>query len=60
MYVVAAGQPGPRYSGHSMVVSPRGEVLELEDDELLVQSRVDRELLDEVRAENPSLANRRL
>lgn len=60
VYVVAAGQPGPRYSGHSMVVSPRGEVLELEDDELLVQSRVDRELLDEVRAENPSLANRRL
>jgi predicted amidohydrolase len=60
VYVVAAGQPGPRYSGHSMVVSPRGEVLELEDDELLAQSRVDRELLDEVRAENPSLANRRL
>jgi len=60
VYVVAAGQPAPRYSGHSMVVSPRGEVLELEDDELLVQSRVDRELLDEVRAENPSLANRRL
>ena len=60
VYVVAAGQPGPRYSGHSMVVSPRGEVLELEDEELLVQSRVDRQLLDEVRAENPSLANRRL
>lgn len=60
VYVVAAGQPGPRYSGHSMVVSPRGEVLELEDDDLLVQSRVDRELLDEVRGENPSLANRRL
>ncbi|HET7533780.1 MAG TPA: carbon-nitrogen hydrolase family protein [Nocardioidaceae bacterium] len=60
VYVVAAGQPGPRYSGHSMVVSPRGEVLEVEDDELLVQSRVDREFLDEVRAENPSLANRRL
>ncbi|HSE54906.1 MAG TPA: carbon-nitrogen hydrolase family protein [Nocardioidaceae bacterium] len=60
VYVVAAGQPGPRYSGHSMVVSPRGEVLEVEADDLLVQSRVDRELLDEVRAENPSLANRRL
>jgi len=61
VYVVAAAQPGPRYSGHSMVVSPRGEVLELEDDDdLVVQSRVDREHLDEVRAENPSLANRRL
>ena len=27
VYVAAAGQPGPRYTGHSMVVAPRGEVL---------------------------------
>ena len=26
-YVVAVGQPGPRYSGHSMVVDPLGDVL---------------------------------
>jgi predicted amidohydrolase len=60
VYVVAAGQPGPRYTGHSMVVSPRGETLEAGDDDVVVQSRVDREYLDLVRAENPSLANRRL
>jgi predicted amidohydrolase len=59
VYVAAAAQPGPRYSGHSMVVSPRGEVLEAEEGDLVVQSRVDRDYLDEVRAENPSLANRR-
>ena len=27
VYVVAAGQPGPRYTGHSMVVDPLGDVL---------------------------------
>ena len=69
VYVVAAAQPGPRYSGHSMVVSPRGERLELDEQDeqaeeaargVVVSSRVEREYLDEVRAENPSLANRRL
>jgi predicted amidohydrolase len=59
VYVAAAGQPGPRYTGHSMVVSPRGEVIEAQEGDVVVQSRVDREYLDEVRAENPSLANRR-
>ena len=60
VYVVAAGQPGPRYTGHSMVVSPRGEVLECgEGHDERVTSRLDRAQLDEARAENPSLANRR-
>ncbi len=60
VYVVAAGQPGPRYTGHSMVVSPRGEVTECGDEDLqMVRSRLERGYLDEVRAENPSLANRR-
>ena len=27
VFVVAAAQPGPRYSGHSMVVDPLGDVL---------------------------------
>ncbi len=27
VYVVAAGQPGPRYAGHSLVVDPLGDVL---------------------------------
>ncbi len=59
VYVAAAGQPGPRYTGHSMVVSPRGEVVEAGDDDLFVRSTVERDYLEEVRAENPSLANRR-
>ncbi|HEX6246820.1 MAG TPA: carbon-nitrogen hydrolase family protein [Nocardioidaceae bacterium] len=59
VYVAAAGQPGPRYTGHSMVVSPRGEVVEAGDDDRFVSATVDRRDLDEVRAENPSLANRR-
>jgi predicted amidohydrolase len=59
VYVAAAGQPGPRYTGHSMIVSPRGEVSEADEGDLVVGSRVERAHLDEVRAENPSLANRR-
>ena len=27
VFVVAAGQPGPRYTGHSLVVDPLGDVL---------------------------------
>jgi predicted amidohydrolase len=59
VYVAAAGQPGPRYTGHSMVVTPRGEAVEAADDDLVVRSTVTRECLEQVRAENPSLANRR-
>ncbi len=60
VYVVAAGQPGPRYTGHSQVVSPRGEVTEIADDARAVTAILDRSVLEQVRAENPSLANRRL
>jgi deaminated glutathione amidase len=60
VYVAAAAQPGPRYTGHSMVITPRGETVEVEEDGLTVQARVDRDELENVRAENPSLANRRL
>jgi predicted amidohydrolase len=42
-----------------MVVSPRGEVVEAADEDRVVKSTVERAYLDEVRAENPSLANRR-
>jgi predicted amidohydrolase len=59
VYVAAAAQPGPRYTGHSMVVSPWGEVLEAQDGDLFVESTVERAYLDDVRAENTSLANRR-
>jgi predicted amidohydrolase len=62
VYVAAAAQPPPRYSGHSMIVSPRGDVLAeaAEDAELMVTAPVDLDELGAVRAENPSLANRRL
>lgn len=60
VYVAAAAQPAPRYSGHSMVVTPRGETEEVADGELFVQGRFDHAYLEECRAENPSLRNRRL
>ncbi len=61
-YVAAAGQPPPRYSGHSMLLDPRGDVLArlAEEDPGFAAATVDTAVLDEARAENPSLANRRL
>jgi predicted amidohydrolase len=61
VFVVAVGQPAPRYCGHSMVVDPDGEVLvELGDDEGTGAATLDRDRWERVRATNPSLANRRL
>lgn len=61
VFVVAAGQPGPRYSGHSLVVDPMGDVLaEADDDAAVVTATLERSALDEARRTNPSLANRRL
>jgi len=61
-YVVAVAQPAPRYSGHSMAVSPLGDVLVEADDAdgrtLLAELR--RDDLEAARETNPSLANRRL
>lgn len=60
VYVAGVGQPAPRYSGHSMVVDPAGHVLaEAGPDAAIVTGTIDRERLEEVRAINPSLANRR-
>ncbi|HET9997311.1 MAG TPA: carbon-nitrogen hydrolase family protein [Nocardioides sp.] len=60
-YVVAVGQPGPRYSGHSIVVDPWGEVLaEAGEHAETLTVALDRDVLDEARRTNPSLANRRL
>lgn len=60
-YVVGAAQPGPRYSGHSMVVDPLGDVLaEAGDGAALIGALLSREVLEAARATNPSLANRRL
>jgi len=59
-YVVAAGQPAPRYTGHSMVVDPYGDVLaEAGDDEESVTATLEPAVLSEARETNPSLANRR-
>ena len=60
-YVVACGQPAPRYTGHSLVVDPWGEVIaESGDGEELLAATLSGEVLAEARATNPSLANRRM
>ena len=61
VYVAAAGQPAPRYSGHSMLVAPTGDVIgEAGDDDAVVTGAADTEALAGARAVNPSLANRRM
>ena len=61
VFVVAAGQPAPRYSGHSLVVDPLGDVLaEAGEGSETVTATLDRDVLAEARRTNPSLANRRL
>jgi deaminated glutathione amidase len=60
-YVVAAGQSGPRYAGHSVVVDPWGEVLvEAGTDPVVLQAQLDHERVRLARGTNPSLSNRRL
>ncbi len=61
VHVVAAAQPAPRYSGHSMVVDPLGDVLaEAGPDAQVLTAEIDHAVLVEARRTNPSLANRRL
>ncbi|MEV7429614.1 carbon-nitrogen hydrolase family protein [Nocardioides sp. NPDC092400] len=61
VYVVACGQPGPRYSGHSMVVDPLGDVLaEAGEGPELLTAELRPDVLEQARRTNPSLANRRL
>ncbi|WP_299930585.1 carbon-nitrogen hydrolase family protein [uncultured Nocardioides sp.] len=60
-FVVGAGQPEPRYVGHSAVIGPLGDVLaEADGREQVLDAVLDRADLDEARRTNPSLANRRL
>jgi deaminated glutathione amidase len=60
-FVVGAGQPEPRYVGHSIVIGPLGDVLaEADGREQVLDAVLDRTDLDEARRTNPSLANRRL
>jgi predicted amidohydrolase len=60
-FVVGAGQPEPRYVGHSAVLGPLGDVLaEADGSEQVIDAVLHRADLDEARRTNPSLANRRL
>jgi predicted amidohydrolase len=60
VFVVAAGQPGPRYTGHSLVVDPLGDVLaEAGEEAAVLRATLERGALDRARDANPSLANRR-
>jgi deaminated glutathione amidase len=59
-YVVAVGQPAPRYTGCSLAVDPSGLVLaEAGADPDVVEVVLRRSALELARATNPSLANRR-
>ena len=61
VYVVGVGQPGPRYTGHSMVVGPLGDVLVEGGAEAgTLRATLDPAAVAEARRTNPSLANRRL
>ncbi len=61
VWVVGVGQPGPRYSGHSLVVAPDGDVVEeAQDQATTLDAVLDREAVARVRRTNSSLANRRL
>jgi predicted amidohydrolase len=60
-YVVGVGQPTARYSGHSMVVGPLGDVLaEGGSDAETLTVEIDPAAVAEARRTNPSLLNRRL
>ncbi len=60
-YVVAVGQPGPRYTGHSVVVDPWGDVVvEAGAADEVLHATLDRGVVADARAANPSLSNRRL
>ncbi len=61
VYVIGAGQPEPRYCGHSMVVGPLGTVLaEAGGEEEVLDVVLSRADLEEARATNPALSHRRL
>lgn len=65
VYVAGVGQPAPRYTGHSMVVDPLGDVVAeagpgAPERPEVVAATLHRDLLDGARRTNPSLANRRL
>jgi len=62
VWVVGVGQPGPRYTGHSVVVAPDGDVVvEADDaDDVVLDAVLDRAAVSDVRRTNTSLVNRRM
>jgi deaminated glutathione amidase len=59
-YVVAVGQPAPRYTGCSLAVDPSGAVVaEAGAEPAVVELVLGRSALELARSTNPSLANRR-
>ncbi|MBO9522717.1 MAG: carbon-nitrogen hydrolase family protein [Nocardioidaceae bacterium] len=59
-WVVAAAQPGPRYTGHSMVVAPTGDVVaEAGEGDEVLHATLTLDAVREARERNPSLSNRR-
>ena len=61
-YLIAAGQPRPRFCGISRIIEPSGELAAVgnADDEKLLVADLSHELLDEVRSQMPLLEARRL
>lgn len=63
VYVAAAGQPGPRYCGSSLILDPMGRELAAlgpDDDRASTGALADPDVLARTRDANPSLRNRRL
>ena len=61
VWVVGVGQPGSRYTGHSIVVAPDGDVVvEADEHEAVLDAVLDRQAVADVRRTNPSVANRRM
>lgn len=59
--VLAVGQCGAQYVGHSLVVDARGSIVaEADDQPVTLRGAIDFADLGRVRQENPSLANRRM
>ncbi|KRF12410.1 hydrolase [Nocardioides sp. Soil797] len=59
-YVLACGQAAPRYTGHSLVVDPFGDVIaEAGPEPTVLTATLSRSVIVEARETNPSLANRR-
>lgn len=60
VYVVAAAQSAPRYSGHSAVIDPMGVMLAgATEEDAVITAELDAACVTDARTTNPSLANRR-